>query len=276
MLKVGARGSNLSRVYAEKVCKLLPMNAEIVVIKTIGDIHENTPIHEIGGKGVFCSTIESQLLNGNIDIAVHSLKDMPGEETEGLIVNAVLKRNSPYDVIVGKIFKNAKIGTSSPRRKAQIINQFPDVKVCDIRGNVDTRLSKLNSGEYDAIVLAQAGLDCLNIKVEYDVLPSLPAIGQGIIAVQTRINDNQTNSIVAEINHKPTYIHAMIERDLLKGVGGDCHTMVAGHATGNKNITLKAEYYFEDYTCNKYSSTVPINLINDLGYKTAQNIIKRN
>ena len=276
MLKVGARGSNLSRVYAEKVCKLLPMNAEIVVIKTIGDIYENTPIHKMGGKGVFCSTIESQLLNGNIDIAVHSLKDMPGEETEGLIVNAVLKRNSPYDVIVGKIFKNAKIGTSSPRRKAQIINQFPDVKVCDIRGNVDTRLSKLNSGEYDAIVLAQAGLDCLNIKVEYDVLPSLPAIGQGIIAVQTRINDNQTNSIVPEINHNPTFIHAKVERDLLKGVGGDCHTMVAGYATGNENITLKAEYYFEDYTCNKYSSTVPINLIKDLGYKTAQNVIKRN
>lgn len=244
-LKIGVRGSKLALAYAERVCNELSCDTEIVIVKTDGDLNPDTPIHEIGGKGVFCSAIEKELLNGNIDVAVHSLKDMPGEETPGLKISAMLKRNSPYDVLVGKVGYGCTIGTSSPRRQAQITDLYSNLNIVikPIRGNIDTRLQKLDNGEYDAIVLAEAGLQALNINRPWIKIPIVPAVGQGIIALQTRHDDEEINLVVGKINHSKTYAQAQVERALLKGIGGDCHTKLAAHATGSNPITLKAQYY---------------------------------
>tara|TARA_B100001057_G_scaffold463234_1_gene517012 strand:- start:1483 stop:2229 length:747 start_codon:yes stop_codon:yes gene_type:complete len=244
-LRIGTRGSNLALAYTNQAIRSLDCDTKVVVVKTPGDIDQTTPIYEMGGKGVFCSTIEQELLNNNIDVAVHSLKDMPGEETAGLAISAMLKRNSPYDVIVGKIKMDCTIGTSSPRRKAQLLDLYAslNIKIKPIRGNIDTRLQKLDNKEYDAIVLAEAGLQALDIRRTTIKLPFVPAVGQGIIALQTRADDQETIDIVSRANHKKTFAQGQVERAFLKGIGGDCHTKIAGHATGTNPITLKAMYY---------------------------------
>jgi len=244
-LKVGVRGSKLALAYAERACKELPCDTEIIVIKTDGDLNPDVPIHEIGGKGVFCSTIETSLLNGDIDVAVHSLKDMPGEEHQDLVISAMLKRNSPHDVLIGSVGYGCTIGTSSPRRIAQLKELYKnlDIKIKPIRGNIDTRLGKLDNKEYDAIILAEAGLQAINIQRTWLRVPIIPAVGQGVIALQTRKDDANIIDIVKKVNHANTFAQAQVERAFLKGIGGDCHTKIAGHATGSNPITLKAMYY---------------------------------
>ena len=243
------RGSKLALAYADKAIKAIGQGT-IEVIQTDGDLNPDTPIHEIGGKGVFCNAIEYGLKYGLIDVGVHSLKDMPGDvEHPDLHICAVLERNRPHDVLIGKVFDGFVIGTSSPRRKAQLEQLYAGIneQIKPIRGNIDTRLAKLDAGEYDAIVLAEAGLDALGIKRDYERLTSMvPAVGQGIIALQTRKDDAVTNEIVSKANHKLTYNQAQLERALLKGIGGDCSTRVAGHATGNNPIKLEAVYYTEN------------------------------
>ena len=243
------RGSKLALAYADKAIKAIGQGT-IEVIQTDGDLNPDTPIHEIGGKGVFCNAIEYGLKYGLIDVGVHSLKDMPGDvEHPDLHICAVLERNRPHDVLIGKVFDGFVIGTSSTRRKAQLEQLYAgiNVQIKPIRGNIDTRLAKLDAGEYDAIVLAEAGLDALGIKRDYERLTSMvPAVGQGIIALQTRKDDVITNEIVSKANHKLTYEQAQLERALLKGIGGDCSTRVAGHATGNNPIKLEAVYYTEN------------------------------
>jgi hydroxymethylbilane synthase len=249
LIRVGVRGSKLALAYADKAIKAIGQGT-IEVIQTDGDLNPDTPIHEIGGKGVFCNAIEYGLKYGLIDVGVHSLKDMPGDvEHPDLHICAVLERNRPHDVLIGKVFDGFVIGTSSPRRKAQLEQLYSgvNVQIKPIRGNIDTRLAKLDAGEYDAIVLAEAGLDALGIKRHYERLTSMvPAVGQGIIALQTRKDDVITNEIVSKANHKLTYEQAQLERALLKGIGGDCSTRVAGHATGNNPIKLEAVYYTEN------------------------------
>jgi hydroxymethylbilane synthase len=244
MIRVGARGSKLALAYARKACEQLDCETEIIEITTPGDIDTETPIYEMGGKGVFCSTIEQELLNGNIDVAVHSLKDVPGQETDGLIIAAMLQRNSPHDVLIGKVSYNCTIGTSSPRRTAQLLDLYKDLRINikPIRGNIDTRLEKLDNGEYDAIILAEAGLQALNISRPTVKVPTIPAVGQGIIALQTRQDDEETIKIVKQANHDKTFKQATIERAFLKGIDGDCHTKIAAHATGSNPITLTAMY----------------------------------
>ena len=214
------RGSKLALAYADKAIKAIGQGT-IEVIQTDGDLNPDTPIHEIGGKGVFCNAIEYGLKYGLIDVGVHSLKDMPGDvEHPDLHICAVLERNRPHDVLIGKVFDGFVIGTSSPRRKAQLEQLYSgvNVQIKPIRGNIDTRLAKLDAGEYDAIVLAEAGLDALGIKRDYERLTSMvPAVGQGIIALQTRKDDVITNEIVSKANHKLTYEQAQLERALLKG-----------------------------------------------------------
>jgi hydroxymethylbilane synthase len=244
-LKVGVRGSKLALAYADRACKDLGCDTEIVPIKTQGDLNPDVPIYEIGGKGVFCSTIETALLNGEIDVAVHSLKDMPGEEHPDLVISAMLKRNSPHDVLIGKVSYGFTIGTSSPRREAQLKEMYSNigVQIKPIRGNIDTRLEKLDNGNYDAIILAEAGLQALDIRRTWIRVPIIPAVGQGIIALQTRKDDANTIEIVKKANHSNTFAQAQVERAFLKGIGGDCHTKLAAHATGSNPITLKAMYY---------------------------------
>ncbi len=246
-MKIGVRGSKLALAYADQVIKALGQG-EVVTIETAGDTNPNTPIHEIGGKGVFCKAIEQELIDGNIDVAVHSLKDMPGDvEHPALHICAVLKRNSHRDVLIGKVKDNFVLGTSSPRRKAQLEKLYSNhsVQVKPIRGNIDTRLAKLDAGEYDAIVLAEAGLEMLGIKRDWTVLPIVPAVGQGVIALQTRINDQETNDKVKKVNDRITFEQSQLERALLKGIGGDCETKVAALATGYNPIVLEAVYYMD-------------------------------
>ena len=243
-MKVGVRGSKLALAYANKAIDAMGQG-EIEIIKTDGDLFPDTPIHEIGGKGVFCNAIEYALAEGIIDVGVHSLKDMPGDvEHPDLHICSVLERNSPYDVLVGSVFDGFVLGTSSPRRKAQLEELYSnlDVQIKSIRGNIDTRLEKLDNKEYDAIVLAQAGLQALGIDRISTRLPIIPAVGQGIIALQT-VKGSKASSIVKEVNHDLTFRQAQLERALLKGIGGDCTTKVAAHATGNNPIKLEAVYY---------------------------------
>ena len=181
---VGTRKSKLALAYTEQATKLIPFQTNTILIDSTGDLNPTTAIEEMGGKGVFCTAIENELLEENIDIAVHSLKDMPGEEHPDLIIAAMLKRNSPHDVIVGSVGYGCTIGTSSPRRTAQLKELYNnlDIKIKPIRGNIDTRLEKLDNKEYDAIVLAEAGLQALGIDREYTRLPIVPAVPDPSVA----------------------------------------------------------------------------------------------
>ena len=242
---VGVRGSKLALAYANIACDNIPCETTIQVIQTDGDLKPDTPIHEIGGKGVFCNAIEYALQQKIIDVGVHSLKDMPGDiESPDLEISAVLKRNSPNDVLIGNIFNGCTIGTSSPRRKAQLIELYKNhnVNIKDIRGNIDTRLKKLDNNEYDAIILAEAGLNILGIDRDYIRLPIVPAIGQGVIALQT-LKNSENSKIIRTLNHDLTFRQAMLERALLKGIGGNCTTKIAGYASGDNPIELKVVYY---------------------------------
>ena len=246
---IGSRGSKLSLAYANHVRNLLiksnsqfdDNSIEIKIIKTSGDIFQNKRISDIGGKGVFCKQIEDELLDSKIDLAVHSLKDLPTKMTEGLCVNAVVKRNDPRDAFLSyssKSFKelkpNSKIGTSSFRRYAQLNLLRNDLKIVTMRGNIDTRITKLKNKEYDAIVLSLAGIQMLNlinqVKEVFTIEQMLPAIGQGAIALQCKKDDQKTLNILKAINDKETYYCIQAERALLEAIGGDCDTAIGGLA----------------------------------------------
>ena len=263
---IGSRGSKLSLAYSSHVKNLLiKYNSEfddnsidIKIIKTSGDIFHNKRISDIGGKGVFCKQIEEELLESKIDLAVHSLKDLPTKMTDGLCVNAVVKRNDPRDAFLSyssKSFKDlkpqSKIGTSSFRRHAQLNLLRNDLKIVSMRGNIDTRISKLKNDEYDAIVLSFAGIQMLNLKDEvkevFAVEQMLPAIGQGAIALQCQKDDEETLDILKNINDKETYYCIQAERALLESIGGDCDTAIGGLAKlSNDKISLKSELFSND------------------------------
>jgi len=207
---IGSRGSQLSLAYSGHVKNLLlktnpqfdSSSIQIKIIKTTGDIFQNKKISDIGGKGVFSKQIEDELLDSKIDLAVHSLKDLPSKMTDGLCVNAVIKRNDPRDAFLSyssKSFFELKsqsiIGTSSFRRKAQLNFLRNDINIVSMRGNIDTRIAKLKNKEFDAIVLSMAGLKMLNLENEakeiFSVDQMLPAVGQGAIALQCRNNDQK-------------------------------------------------------------------------------------
>jgi hydroxymethylbilane synthase len=184
----------------------------------------------MGGKGVFVSEIEKHLIDKKIDIAVHSFKDLPADMDDRLEISAVLERSDPRDCFIGKLFPGAKVGTGSPRRIAQLEKNFNvEFNVRPIRGNIDTRIKKLENKEYDAIILAVAGLETLGLQNKISkILPlekMLPCVGQGVIAVQTRKELPYPN-IMKSVNHMPTYYSVMAERELLKTIDGDCHTAV--------------------------------------------------
>ena len=263
-LVIGSRGSKLSLAYAEKVKGLiLKFNPKIeykIIIKTIkttGDIFLNKSISDIGGKHLFCKEIEDTLINKKIDIAVHSLKDMDSDETKGLSVQAYIKRNDPRETFVSKKYtklselSNAKIGSSSRRRELQIKLINKNIKVKNIRGNIDTRIKKVETGEYDGAILAYAGLQTLKLekysREKLEIKDFIPAAGQGIIAVQCRDEDSKIIDILKKINHTDTKICALAERSFLKVLGGDCQTAVGCFATlKNKNINLRAQLFSDD------------------------------
>lgn len=250
-VRLGVRGSELALSMAEIVTRKLEQlncTVEIVPIKSDGDIHEDKVIADIGGKGVFCKRIEDELYNGAVDIAVHSTKDLPTVMPKELILAAVLKRNDPRDCYLGKFFPGARVGTGSPRRIAQLKNNFKvDFKIEHIRGNIATRIKKLNDGKYDAIILARAGLEILGLEKyithTFDFDKMLPAVGQGVIAVQTRTMSPYT-ALVRQINHLDTFYSVLAERTALKFLDGDCHSAVGvlAQVVGDC-ITLKGINY---------------------------------
>ena len=257
---IGARGSKLSLVYVSKVKSLILKNykdieIQVKTIKTSGDIHDNTKISEIGGKNLFCKEIEENLLNKNIDIAIHALKDMESIAHKDLTIGAYIKRNDPRDILVSNKIKklsdlNSKvtIGSSSRRRELQLKKISKKIIVEDIRGNIDSRIKKLEEKNFDGIMLAAAGVKSLNLENKIGLIfkseEVLPAAGQGIIAVQCRNNDYFILDLIKKINDKNTSLCALAEREMLKALGGDCETAVGGLAEiSNNNLKLKAQLF---------------------------------
>ena len=268
---IGTRGSKLALIYAQKVkdqlIKLANISDEQIKLKEIvtkGDQVQDKRLSEIGGKGLFSKNIEIELLEGNIDVAVHALKDMPANETENLSTYAYLKRNDPREVLITKNNKkiselnsNAIIGTSSYRREFQIKKIRNDLESKLIRGNVDTRIRKLDEGQYDAIMLSYAGLDALSfnsrISQTFSVSEILPSAGQGIIALQCRSDNQEIKTTLNKINDHHTKLRALTERNVLKVLDGDCETAVGVHSVIEEDkITLEAELFSLDGTQRFY------------------------
>jgi hydroxymethylbilane synthase len=211
----------------------------IIAIRTTGDKIQDRPLADAGGKGLFVKEIEEALLDGGADIAVHSMKDMPAVQPQGLVIAAVLERENPHDVFLGangqtfaQMKPNAKLGTSSVRRQAQALRARPDLQMVPLRGNVETRLAKLRRGEADGIMLARAGLSRLHVELEgAEVLTDwLPALCQGAIGVEIRERDEDAATLVAPIDHAHTHVAIACERGFLATLDGSCRTPFAGLA----------------------------------------------
>ena len=257
---IGARGSKLSLAYVSKVRSLIlksskDIDIHIKIIKTSGDIYKDTKLSEIGGKNLFCKEIEENLIENNIDVAVHSLKDMESVEHKNLTIGAFIKRNDPRDTLISDKIKNLSelnndiiIGSSSRRRELQLKKINKNISVVNIRGNIDTRIKKIEEKKLDGIILAAAGVKSLKlenkISLTFETNEMLPAVGQGIIAVQCRKDDESILNIINKINDKETSLCAKAERKMLKTIGGDCGTAVGGLAEiHNNNLKLKAQLF---------------------------------
>ena len=241
-LRIGSRGSPLALAQSEMVRRrLAPAGAEIVVIKTSGDLVLDRSLAEAGGKGLFTKEIDEALLVGRVDLAVHSLKDVPTWLPDGLVLAAVLEREDPRDAFISVKAKRlfdlpagAVVGTASLRRQAQILHRRPDLKVTLFRGNVETRLRKLNEGAIDATLLALAGLrrlgraDAATAILEADEM--LPAVAQGAIAIACRADDSSLRERLQSLDHAPSRIEITAERALLEVLDGSCRTPIAALA----------------------------------------------
>lgn len=255
-IKIGTRGSKLAlwqaSYLAEKLREQNPdLVIEIVTIVTTGDKILDVPLAKIGGKGLFTNEIERAILAGEVDMAVHSLKDLPTELPSGLIIGALSKRGEVRDALVSRSGKTlaalpsgAKIGTSSLRRRAQLLAFRPDLCINDLRGNIDTRLRKLANGDYDALILAAAGLIRLDRHSEItELLPPdimLPAVGQGVLAVEARADDTEILHLLQGINDRTAAITAAAERAFLQRLEGGCQVPVGVFAelvAGELNVT---------------------------------------
>lgn len=249
VIRIGTRGSPLALAQANEVRdRLIAAHAdldglavEIEVISTQGDRVLDRPLAELGGKGLFTEEIEDALLNGGIDLAVHSMKDMPTELPKGLKIDCVLEREDPRDgFISGKVahFRDlppgAVIGTASLRRQAQVLNARPDLRVVSFRGNVQTRLKKLGDGEVDGTFLALAGMRRLGLEDRLtsviDIDDMLPAVAQGVIGIECRVDDTRIAGLLRPLNHRETEIRLGAERAFLAALDGSCRTPIAGLA----------------------------------------------
>ena len=288
---IGSRGSKLAIIYAEKSKKIIldsytDLNIDIKIIKTSGDIHHSKSLSEIGGKGLFSKQIEEELLDKKIDIAVHALKDLPSDESDGLETKVFLKRNDPRDVFISPNCKSifdlkahSIIGTSSFRRAAQLGILRKDLNIKLIRGNVDTRIRKLEQKEFDAIVLSYAGIKILGLENKISKVFSdeemLPCVGQGVIALQTRKNDQDILDLISKVNDVTTYNCVIAEREMLRTIEGDCDTAVGGLATINNNlITLKSELFSLDGK-QKFFAKISgeLNKAREIGIKIGKELI---
>lgn len=281
-LRLGTRKSKLALWQANFVkskLEALGLEIELVLITTTGDKILDTPLSKIGGKGLFVKEIENALMEDEIDFAVHSLKDVPAFIPQGLVVDIFLEREDPKDAFVSKSYKtlnelpaSAKIGTSSIRRKVQLLQKRQDLTIEDLRGNVDTRLKKLEDGLYDAIILASAGLKRLGFEgVISSYLDFIPAVGQGIVAIEYKASNKELSNILKSINHEPTYMCALAERSFLETVEGNCQIPMGAHATLTQDLIKIRGFIANEDGTNYRELTLedkdPIGLGKDLAKK---------
>jgi hydroxymethylbilane synthase len=289
-LRIGTRGSLLAKWQAESVRKQLfavtGMDADIVIIKTEGDRLQQSPLTQIGGKGIFIKELEEALLEETIDLAVHSVKDIPTDTPTRLCFPAVCKRADVRDCIVSangvtlaNLRQGARIGTGSLRRQAQVQHVRPDLDFRDLRGNVDTRLRKVDSGEYEAIILAKAGLDRLGLsqRIAETLSPEvcMPAVGQGAIAVEARLKDTEAGEIVGALDDPETRSAIIAERALLSAMQGGCQVPLGAWAR-----LERGEFVMEACVCSvdglryiKERATGPVEEPAQLGEALARKLL---
>ena len=293
---LGSRGSKLALIYAEKAKeRILKVSKEFEIesveikkITTSGDLNQKDILSEIGGKGLFSKQIENELLENNIHIAIHALKDMPSDETEGLSTNCFLERNDPRETLISKnkikfkdLNQNSIIGTSSFRREFQLKNKRTDLNYKLIRGNVDTRIKKLSENLYDAIILSYAGINFLNLNEHISEIFStdeiIPSAGQGVIALQCKSDDEYIKNVLKKINDEKTFKSAQAERNVLKVLEGDCETAVGAISLiNNENMTLEAELFSLDGKERFYcKSSKDIKHAAELGIEIGENLKKQ-
>ncbi|ALH96654.1 hydroxymethylbilane synthase [Acinetobacter equi] len=253
-LKIATRQSPLALWQAEHIRARLEemhqdLNVELVTFVTQGDKILDTPLAKIGGKGLFVKELEAALLDGRADLAVHSMKDVPMQLPEGLTLAVICEREDPLDAFVSNTYASfndlplgAKVGTSSLRRKCQILTARPDLEIVDLRGNVGTRLSKLDNGQYDAIILASAGLKRLGLheRIRHTIQPdvSLPAVGQGALGLECREGDQDILNLILPLLHQETDVCVRAERAFNAYLEGGCQVPIAGYATLNHGKIL--------------------------------------
>jgi hydroxymethylbilane synthase len=288
-IRLGTRSSPLARWQAEWVAARLTalgVTVEMIHITTQGDV-KTGPLGQIGGQGLFTKEIQRALLEGQIDLAVHSLKDLPTADVPGLTIAAVPRRESVNDVLVGpfraldELPQGARIGTGSLRRRAQLLHARPDLNLLEIRGNVDTRLRKLDAGEYDAIVLAQAGLSRLGLadRISYVIPPQvmLPAVGQGALGLETRAEDEATQRWLQPLNDEPTFQAVTAERTLLQALRAGCLAPVgAWGRVDNGLLKLQAVVLHPDGTERlAFEDTAPGTSAALLGTSVAEQLLQQ-
>lgn len=295
LIVIGSRGSQLALWQAKWIKTLISrfhpeVTAEIEIVRTTGDV-KTEPLSVIGGKGVFTKELEDALLAGRIDLAVHSLKDLPTSLPDLLTISAICEREDARDALVlrggrtmgsvNDLPPGAVVGTSSQRRLAQLKYLRRDIVIKDLRGNVDTRLHKLDEGQYDALLLAAAGLRRLGLESRISTLiptgEMLPAVGQGALAVETRANDQSTISLVSPLNHAATQIACAAERAFLRALGGGCQLPIAGYA-----VASSSELVLEGLVADPGGQEVvrgrltgPVEEAEDLGWLLANQLLKR-
>jgi hydroxymethylbilane synthase len=260
-LRLGTRGSPLALAQARKVAAAIETAqrwpdgwVQIVEIKTTGDKVQDRPLAEIGGKGLWTKELDRALMEEEVDFCVHSMKDVESVRPDGIHIAAVRPRGDVRDRIVGaetidQLKEGAKVGTSSPRRKAQLLRLRPDLQIVPIRGNVETRLKKVESGEVDATLLASAGLKRLEIDAG-TAIPTeiiLPAPGQAVIGMECRTNDTRTQSVLSTVNNGITFDCVMAERAFCRALGGSCHSPVAAFCVlEDGDFRMRAQLFSED------------------------------
>ena len=288
-IRIGTRASRLAlwqaQFVAEELKKFFPaLEIELVKVHTTGDKILDAPLAKIGGKGLFTKELEVKMASGEIDLAVHSLKDVPNELPAGFKIAAITRRAQPFDAFVSNKFssfdaleKNSVVGTSSLRRAAQILSLRPDLQIKNLRGNVETRLKKLDAGEFDAIILAAAGLERLGYSSRIAELLTeiIPAAGQGALAIETR-DDEKILRLVKILNDEETFLAAQVEREFLREIGGSCQIPAGVFATidGDK-INVRALIASTDgKKIVKTSQIVPLEKNFGLGKKIATELLE--
>ena len=293
LLRIGTRGSQLALWQARWVQQAIEgqwpeVKTELTIIKTTGDKITDVPLAKVGGKGLFVKEIEEALMDGRIDLAVHSMKDMPAELPHGLCIGAVPERENPLDALISnnniyldQLPPGARVGTSSLRRASQLLHRRPDLNIRTLRGNLDTRLKKLAGGDMDAIVLATAGLKRLGLKhlitsvLDPDIM--LPAVGQGALCIESRTHDSRTSQIVTSLDHAATHLAVMAERAFLNRLEGGCQVPIAAYATlENEQLELNGLVSEVDGSIFiQEAAKGPCDEAVSLGVKLAETLISR-